>query len=437
MRSVAPLVAVNDSRCEHSERGAMLRVLHGTYSANSGGAARAAFRVHCSLRSAGIASSMLVADGLSSGRGVFQVPRNRGVQYLSSGLESRVAKLQRTDSPILHSTALFPGSAGRALRAADADVIQLGWVGRGYLSVEDIGKLLQEQKVVWRLPDMWAFCGAEHYADDGASARWRSGYTRSNRPRGHSGLDVDRLTWLRKQSSWTHPAHIVTPSRWLRDCVAGSALMADWPVTVIPNPLDLEVFRPHSRHAARSILGISESALFVVFGADGGTRTPIKGWNLLTVALSTVARYCPNLEVGVFGESGELPHSDLGVRAHNLGLIRDDRLLALIYSAADIVAVPSRQEAFGQVASEAQACGTPVAAFATTGLIDVVEHESTGYLATPFDPADLAKGILSLACERTSGALGQRCRNRAEKLWSPAAVAAQYMEVYQAASVKG
>ena len=55
--------------------------------------------------------------------------------------------------------------------------------------------------------------------------------------------------------------------------------------------------------------------------------------------------------------------------------------------------VPSRQEAFGQTASEAQACGTPVVAFNIGGLPDIVEHQRTGYLAEPFETEDLATGI--------------------------------------------
>lgn len=64
-----------------------------------------------------------------------------------------------------------------------------------------------------------------------------------------------------------------------------------------------------------------------------------------------------------------------------------------LHSAAYLVVVPSRQEAFGQTASEAHACGTPVVAFRTGGLPDIVEHQRTGYLAQPFDTQDLSAGI--------------------------------------------
>ena len=55
--------------------------------------------------------------------------------------------------------------------------------------------------------------------------------------------------------------------------------------------------------------------------------------------------------------------------------------------------VPSVYEVFGQTASEAMACGTPVVAFATSGLKDIVDHQQNGYLAQAFDIEDLARGI--------------------------------------------
>ena len=67
--------------------------------------------------------------------------------------------------------------------------------------------------------------------------------------------------------------------------------------------------------------------------------------------------------------------------------------MELVYSAADVMIVPSLQETFGQTASEALACGTPVVAFNATGLKDIVEHQQNGYLAQPYEIDDLARGI--------------------------------------------
>ena len=69
---------------------------------------------------------------------------------------------------------------------------------------------------------------------------------------------------------------------------------------------------------------------------------------------------------------------ELGFPVHYLGKIDDENKLALLYSSADVMIVPSTEEVFGQTASESLACGTPVICFDTTGLKDLVDHQVNG-----------------------------------------------------------
>jgi glycosyltransferase involved in cell wall biosynthesis len=103
--------------------------------------------------------------------------------------------------------------------------------------------------------------------------------------------------------------------------------------------------------------------------------------------------------------------------------------LVLAYSAADVMVVPSRQEAFGQVASEAMACGTPVVAFTGTGVQDLVDHRVNGYLAQPFDPQDLAAGIGWVL--RQGSELGHQARQKVERCFSLPVVVQRHVELYQ------
>ena len=97
-----------------------------------------------------------------------------------------------------------------------------------------------------------------------------------------------------------------------------------------------------------------------------------------------------------------------------------------------MVVTPSRQEAFGLVPAEAQACGAPVVAFATGGLLDIVEHECTGYLARPFDAGDLAAGIAwVLGDEARWQVLSQQARARAGALFALETVARRHVALYE------
>jgi len=138
------------------------------------------------------------------------------------------------------------------------------------------------------------------------------------------------------------------------------------------------------------------------------------------------------IELVVFGSSKPEKAIDLGFKTHYVGRLNDDLSLALVYSAADVMIVPSVQEAFGQTALESQSCGTPVVAFNGTGVQDVVNHQHTGYLATPFEVEDLAKGIAWVLEDRERHQkLRVYARQRTLKEFTAEIQAQQYVELYQ------
>jgi len=129
-------------------------------------------------------------------------------------------------------------------------------------------------------------------------------------------------------------------------------------------------------------------------GTYFGTEDRWKGFPLLVPALQRLSKsgWQDKIELLVFGSSEPENPIDVGFKIHYLGRLEDEAL-AKVYAAADVMVVPSRYEAFGQTASEALACGTPVVAFDVTGLKDIVDRHQNGYLAKPYDSEDLARGI--------------------------------------------
>lgn len=414
-----------------------MKIQHVSHSDISGGAARATYRLHNALRSGGQSSKMLVQKKVSSDVNV-SAPDGYLDKIGSLGrifIAEQIVRLQTTDN-YTHRTAPWPPFVdGRFLKEVkQADVINLHWF-REIPGISTVGRI--RQPIVWTLHDMWAFCGAEHYCSDKTTARWRTGYTSNNRESGDTGLDIDRRVWKLKKKHWQRPFHIITPSQWLADCVSRSALMADWPVHTIPNTLNVDVFKPLDRSYCREILNFSKTAKLVLFGALGGGSDKRKGFDLLQQALGELA---VNKELGfqyecvVFGQSKPQKSLNINFPIHWMGHLNDDWTLSLLYNAADVVVVPSRQDNLPQTGTEAQACGSPVVAFNTTGLADVVVHKETGYLAHPFDPKELAHGISwVLESKELHHNLSIAARKRAIRLWAPDVIVPQYLDVYQQA----
>jgi len=391
----------------------------------SDGAARATYRIHHSLRSYGIDSRMLV-NRASAGDWTVSAPTGAWSKIRIAGSRYAGSRMARTYKTGKHSPAIIPSDRVNALNASDADLVHLNWINGVMLSIADIGRI--KKTLVWTLHDMWAFCGAEHYTDN---ERWQSGYTRANRPPEESGFDLNRWTSIRKQKHWQTPMSIVTPSQWLANCVKASALMQSWPVTVIPNAIDTGAWKPIEQALARELLGLQPDTPMLLCGAIGGAQDPRKGFDLLREALQHLNGQLPGLHLLVFGETAPKVAPDLGFPVHYTGRIYDDLNLRALYSAADALVIPSRQDNLPNTGLEALSCGTPVVAFDTGGLADIVDHKQTGYLACAFDTKDMAEGLAWVLDHSDSKSLHANARSKAIESFDNTVIAQRYAKLYE------
>ncbi len=404
-----------------------------SYEDGKAGAGRAVLKLHKALLAYGVESRLRVRSKTTDLQSVYITKPlvRKAIGKLAAPLVQPFMRLQRSSNPGLHSPAWFPSGIVSELNGSDADVLQLNFVS-GLLSIEEIGRLTKP--LVWRLSDMWAFSGGEHYGDDGPAARWRSGYSHDNRPANEGGVDLDRWIWQRKRTAWKRPIHIIAPSHWLADCVRESALMRDWPVTVIPTTLDVEQFKPWPKELARDILRLPHDRKLILFGAISGGTDPRKGREFLQSALKVLAPTMKDATAVIFGQSEPAKAPDFGLPLIWMGHLNDDATLALLYSAADVMVLPSRQDNLPQTGVESQSCGCPLVTFNASGLPDLLEHQKTGYIAKAFDVDDLANGIQWVISDSArQQQLSREARARALRLWSPSIVIAQYLTVYQRA----
>ncbi|MFN4280622.1 glycosyltransferase family 4 protein, partial [Thermosynechococcus sp.] len=396
-----------------------------------GGAAKAALRVCQSLREMDCDASIVVASSrmresyIFSNKYLFSLIKHK----IFNNVSKIIVKLSgfRTHNRILHSLNLFSHYSAAYLAPLLPDIIHLHWIADNLLSIEAVARL--RQPIVWTLHDMWAFCGAEHYTED---VRWKEGYYPNNRPPYEKGFDLNRWTWERKRKYWQKPMYIVTPSQWLGECVQQSALMRNWPVRVIPNPINTEQWRPYDKKQIRQELDLPVEIPIVLFGAMGGGKDPRKGFDLLKQALGYLQGQNQHLQLVVFGEGQPSRKEDLGFPVKYIGHITNDNYLCKLYSAADVMIVPSRQDNLPNTAIEAIACGTPVVAFSIGGLPDIISHKQNGYLAQPFDSTDLAHGIQwVLEDSQRHAQLCAQARAYAVEKFTYPVVAKQYLALYE------
>jgi glycosyltransferase involved in cell wall biosynthesis len=329
---------------------------------------------------------------------------------------------------ILFSTSLLPDQFIKSVASVKPDVIHLNWIAGGMIKIESLAEI--RQPIIWTFHDLWAFTGGCHNQLECNRYHNNCGCC----PLLHSKHenDLSRKVFNRKQGTYgkIKNLHIVTPSNWLAGCVKSGSLVKERPLTIIPNGLDTNLFIPTDKNKARVHFQLPLEKKIILFGGIRGVEYPLKGFHLLLEAFNKLRDY--NYELVVFGSDKPKHFEPINGKVHFLGHISDEKELATLYSASDLVAVPSYQEVFGQTASEALSCGIPVAAFATTGLLDIVDHKTNGYLAKPFDTADLAEGVNWILGNRDRYIdLSRAARLKAETKFDIRIVARRYMELYE------
>lgn len=411
-----------------------MKILHVNYSDIVGGAARAAYRIHTALMKNGLDSKMMVAWKVSQDKSVIRFPLSYSYRERRNKYAQKIVSLQVTANPVLHSLNLFPSGMHKEINASVADIVHLHWINYELISIPEVAKITKP--IVWTLHDMWAFSGAEHYDDLNEPARYQEGYLSSNRPAGHGGLiDIDRWTWQRKKKHWAGKKfHFVTPSQWLAGCLHTSALFQAPVVQVIPNPLDTENFKPVDRNEARKLLGLPADKMLILTGTYSIDHDLRKGIDLFREALNLNLHdgEFSDIEIIIFGSDEAVNKKLFDQRVHDVGRIEDDRRLAMLYCAADVFIIPSRQDNLPNTVVEALACGTPCVAFRVGGMPDMIDHQVNGYLAEPFDTKDLARGIQWVLrdSDRHAG-LCSAARKKAEQHYGYQQVCRQYSRLYE------
>ena len=383
-----------------------LSIVHFSTADGEGGSARSAHRIHSALRRRGHRSRMLVKYRVLEDEDVDTVAGDGRLLPIADRIAEGVAWR-------LGLQYQFMPSSRRLLRHPwldKPDIIQLYNTHGGYFSHRLLPRLGRRAPIVWRLSDMWPMTG--HCAYAGSCERWQVGCGQCPDLASYPpiGLDTTAFLWRQKRRLYRKvPITVVAPSSWIEGAVGKSPLFAGAQVRRIPNGLDLGIFRPLDRDAAREFLGVPRNLKAVLFAPHVAADNPRKGSDLMEKALASLG---PRddfvlLVAGVGAQQwvGRVPQ-----RVIPLGYLRDDRLIAMANAAADCVAIPSSVENLPNGVIEAFACARPVVALDAGGLKDAVRSGETGILVPPGDVDSFGRAIDHLLGD---DALRLRCGQQA------------------------
>lgn len=227
---------------------------------------------------------------------------------------------------------------------------------------------------------------------------------------------------------------ITSPSAALAAQVSGRWRLAPDRISVVPNPIDAELFAPteDGPRAARILVA--------------GRVEPGKGQDVMIEALPAIRCVVPEAQLHLVGEDADGGRATAALRARASTLGLDDRAVTVagavereempsIYRSASVCVVPSRFDAFPYTCVEAMACGRPVVASHAGGPAEIITDGHDGRLVPPGDPAALAEAVAELLVDAPARErMGVAARETVLRRCSAPAVAGQMAELYATAS---
>jgi glycosyltransferase involved in cell wall biosynthesis len=394
----------------------------------TGGAARAAIRLHEALLSQGIDSTFMTLYEYKTPAPQNWIKWESRHPNFKQKILNRIYNTRKQIEQICNQYAIIKAKqdceysslpfSGIALWnnkvIQSADIVHIHWVS-GMIDYPDFFRFAKKP-IVWTLHDMQPFSGLYHYEND---------LQKNIELTGELNYKIEQLK-AKAIKYCKQPLCLVAPSKWLQNKAQLSLVFKDRIVHHIPYSLNLEAFKPTNKSSARHQLCLPlESSIFLF--VSQGLNIYRKGFDLLAASLKQVLKTQKILVIAI-GES--LPAELLEIpEIIKRGSIFNDELLSLYYSAADACLLPSREDNLPNVMLESMACGTPVIAFDTGGMSCHVIEGKTGLLVNRINTEDFANAI-QIFLKSPEKYHQQTVRAYAEINFSPSVQAKAYWKIY-------
>lgn len=313
------------------------------------------------------------------------------------------------------------------VKSYDPDIIHLHNIHGYYINIEILFNYLKEENkpVVWTLHDCWAFTGHCSHFDYIGCDKWRNGCSnciQKNEYPSSKVIDSSKFNHEKKKELFTSVKNmtIVTPSKWLANLV-NESFLGKYPVKVINNGIDLEVFKP-TKSNFREIYNLQDK--FIVLGV-ASVWSEKKGLKYLVELSEKLSDSHKIVIVGVDEkQKKELPQNIIAItKTNNL------RELSKIYTTADVFVNTTLQEVMGLVNVESLSCGTPVITFNTGGSIECID-KTTGIVVEKENVNQVVEAINLIKYDTSFNYDSETCINRSIKLYDKNINFNRYLNIY-------
>jgi glycosyltransferase involved in cell wall biosynthesis len=308
------------------------------------------------------------------------------------------------------------------------DIIHLHNIHGYYINIEILFRYLKDANipVVWTFHDCWPMTGHCAYFTFVGCDKWKTQCFSCPQKKGYPSsyfLDRSKQNHKQKRKLFTsvNDMTIVPVSNWLGEIVKQSYLK-DYPIRVINNGIDVNVFSPQSRDGIRLKYGLADKFILLGVATEWGRRKGLHDFIELSKTLKDDEII---VLVGLKDDQIKiLPENIIGITR-----TESTQELAEFYSSADVFVNPTWEDNFPTTNLEAMACETPVVTYRTGGSPEALTPK-TGFVVEQGDLASIRKAIDTVK-SKGKAFYSAACRERATKMFNKNDRYAEYLQLYE------
>lgn len=381
-----------------------------------GGAAKVAYCLKGGLEKLGHQTNMLVGRKYTVDENVFLL---NDLKSFSQRVRKKLSYYLSNDIDLFSSDKIAKMEAFKK-----ADLVHCHNLHSYYFNLNTLKKIAKLKPIVWTFHDMWPITPhcAHSFEAPLRNGFWQCPSLEIFPPMAwHNEKYLERRKRkIYEQADFT----IVTPSKWLKEKVEAS-LLGTKDVRLIYNGIDTTIFKPHPKKEAREKLNLPLDKKIILSVIKNGQSNPWKGGNYINDAINALTNQTEAIFICIGGDF-------INRQVINIPFIENEEILALYYSASDILLHPSIAETFGLTIVEGMACGLPVISFVTGSIPELVENGWNGFLAEYKNGANLIvklKQILNLPPEKLKE-MGQNSQNKVKSNFTLEMMTNNYLRLY-------
>ena len=316
----------------------------------------------------------------------------------------------------------------KQIKKIKPDIIHLHNIHGYYINIEILFRYLKDANipVVWTFHDCWPMTGhCAHFTFVGCD-KWKTQCYECPQKKDYPSsyfLDRSKQNHKQKRKLFTsvNDITIVPVSNWVGEILKQSYLK-DYPIRVINNGIDVNVFSPQGRDGIKLKYGLVDKFILLGVATEWERRKGLHDFIELSKTLKDDEII---VLVGLKDDQIKtLPENIIGITR-----TESTQELAEFYSSADVVMNISYEETFGLTTVEGFACGTPGIVYNTTASPELVD-DSTGLIVDPGDIKGLVNAITQIK-EKGKQSYSEACVKRAHRLYRKEDRYREYIELYE------